>query len=310
MAWPDLAERWLRRRRAIASGGLSRRPARSFALLSAFALPLPLPRALPLALALAFAIAFAGATRAQPPAETPSSASLLTAAFANRYDVDAISRIELVMRDGSGETSSRKLEYVAKRIDGRLHSIARLVAPEYLRGTTILNIEQRDRSHDAFVFLPSLGKARRVGTAQRGDAFFGSDLIYEDLERKRIDEFELGEPELAQRGAEAIYRIGGALVREGIYARIEFDVAQSDGAILETRYYKRGEARPYRVIEAPRSGMLEQAGHVLPTRLLVGDLLRGTSTEVLVTQLRVNPPISDRIFTVATLEQERKLPEP
>jgi hypothetical protein len=261
-------------------------------------------------LAIACAVAWAAASSAQIPPDPPSSASVLTAAFANRYEVDAISKIELVMRDGSGEARRRKVHYITKMIGQRLHSIARLSAPEYLRGMTILTIEQRDRSHDAFVFLPSLGKTRRVTTAQKGDAFFGSDLTYEDLERKRIDEFELGELAVAEREGEAIYRIGGTLVRKGNYARVEFDVAQSDGAILAARYYKRGEQRPFRLLEAPRSAMVEQEGHVLPTRLLASDVLRGTTTEVLITGFRINASVSDRIFTVATLEQERKLPEP
>jgi len=241
---------------------------------------------------------------------SPTSASVLGEAFANRYEVDAISRIELVMRNESGEEARRHVQYLTKMIGQQLHSIARLTAPEYLRGMTILTIEQSDRGHDAFVFLPSLGKTRRVTTAQKGDKFFGSDLTYEDLERKHVDEFELDELAVAERDGEPIYRIGGALVRKGNYARVEFDIAQSDRAILAARYYKRGEQHPYRTLEAPRSAMVEQAGHVLPTRLVASDLQRGTTTEVLVTGLRVGAPISDRIFTVATLERERKLPDP
>jgi hypothetical protein len=91
---------------------------------------------------------------------------------------------------------------------------------------------------------------------------------------------------------------------------VELDVAQSDHAILAERYYKRREEKPYRVVEAPRPAMVEQEGHVLPTRLLVTDLLRGGTTEVRIEDLRVNASIPDRIFTVATLERERKLPEP
>jgi len=261
-------------------------------------------------LAIACAIAMGAAAGAWAQNAQPSSESVLSAAFENRYAIDAISRVELVMRNGSGEGQRREVHYVTKMIKQRLHSIARLTAPEYLRGMTILIIEQRDRSHDAFAFLPALGKTRRVTTAQRGDAFFGSDLTYEDLERKHIDEFELAEPAVAEREGEAIYRIDAALVRKANYARVEFDVAQSDGAILATRYYKRGEQRPYRVLEAPRAAMVEQAGHVLPTRLLVSDVLRGSTTEVLITDFRINASIPDRIFTVATLDQERKLPEP
>ena len=253
---------------------------------------------------------------AQTPTEAPSSASVLSVAFANRYDIDAISRVELVIRNGSavgeesGEAARRTVHYVTKLIDKRLHSIARLTAPEYLRGMTILTIEQRDRNYDAFVFLPSLGKTRRVSAAQKDDAFFGSDLTYGDLERKRIDDFDLGELVVAERNGEVIYRIGAELVRKGKYSRVELDVAQSDHAILAERYYKRREEKPYRVVEAPRPAMVEQGGHVLPTRLLVTDLLRGGTTEVRIEDLRVNASIPDRIFTVATLERERKLPEP
>jgi len=261
-------------------------------------------------LAISCAIAFGAVADASAQSAKPSSASVLSAAFENRYAIDAISRVELVMRNGSGEEQRRKVHYVTKMIKQRLHSIARLTAPEYLRGMTILIIEQRDRSHDAFAYLPSLGKTRRVTTAQKGDAFFGSDLTYEDLERKHIDEFELGELAVAEREGEAVYRIDAALVRKGNYARVEFDVAQSDGAILVTRYYKRQDESPYRILEAPRASMIEQAGHVLPTRLFVRDALRGSSTEVLITAFRINASIPDRIFTVATLEQQRKLPEP
>jgi hypothetical protein len=256
------------------------------------------------------AIAFTAISGAWAQSKTPSSESVLSAAFENRYAIDAISRVELVMRNGSGEAIHRKVHYLTKIIDDRLHSIARLTAPEYLRGMTILTIERRDRSHDAFAFVPALGKTRRVTTAQKSDAFFGSDLTYEDLERKRTDEFELDELVLAESGGEAIYRIGGALVRKGIYSRIEFDIAQSDHAILSTRYYKRGEPDPYRVLETPRSSMVEREGHVLPTRLFVNNVRAETSTEVLISDLQVNASIPDRIFTVATLEQQRKLPEP
>jgi hypothetical protein len=263
--------------------------------------------------AFSFAIAFVSFAGAWAQSAPPSPESVLSAAFENRYAIDAIdaiSRVELVMRSGPDEEIRRKVHYITKIIDQRLHSIARLTAPEYLRGMTILTIEQRDRSHDAFAFLPSLGKTRRVTTAQKGDAFFGSDLTYEDLERKRTDEFELGELTVTEHEGEAIYRIGAALVGKGLYSQVEFDVAQSDHAILETRYYKRGESQPYRVLESPRSTMVERGGHVLPTRLLVRDVRRGTTTEVLISDLQVNASIPDRIFTVATLEQKRKLPEP
>ncbi len=241
-------------------------------------------------------------------AESETSGSVLAAAFRNRYAVDSNSNIELLMRSASGHEQSRHIQLVTKMIEGRLNSIGRLKSPEYLRGMTILTIEKDRGSHDVFVFLPSLGKVRRITTAQKGDAFFGSDITYEDLERRRIEEFDLDPLETAELDGEAVYRIRGALVRKEIYSRVEFVVAQSDRAILATRYYKRGLESPYRVILAPRATMVSQGGHVLPTRLIATDELRGTTTEVLIRTLQVSPALDDRLFTVATLDQESKLP--
>ena len=55
--------------------------------------------------------------------------------------------------------------------------------------------------------------------------------------------------------------------------------------------------------------MVEESGHVLPTRITVHNYARGTTTEVTFEGLKVNPPIDDRIFSLVTLEQKRKLPD-
>ncbi len=249
-----------------------------------------------------------GDARAAVAGSPPTPESVLAAAFVNRYDVDLISKIELIMRNSAGQERRRKVHGVSKIIDDRMHSIGRLTWPNYLRGMTILTIEATDRSHDAFVYLPSLDKVRRISTAQRADSFFGSDVTYEDLERRRIAEFDVESLEEVELEGEAAYRILARSLEDSGYARVIFFVAVSDGAILETRYFKRDRDSPFRVIVVPRSGMVERQGHVLPTRMTVHNHVRGTWTEVVFNDLVVNPPIDDRVFSLGALEQERPLP--
>lgn len=259
-------------------------------------------------LGLLIAAVIPGATGGNPIA--PTAAAIMAEAFANRYEVDWISEIELVMRNRSGQERRRRFRAASKVIDDRVHSIGRLVWPEYLRGMAILTIENVDRGHDAFVYLPSLGKVRRVTTAQRGDSFFGTDVTYEDLERRRVEEFDLGDVVEEEFDGEAVYRIHGRSLRDFSYSDVAFVVARSDRAILETRYFKKGVDHPFRVWSAPRDSMIEQDGHVLPTRFAVHDRIRGTWTEVLLNRLIVNPALDDRLFSVNTLEGGRDLPLP
>ncbi|MEE8474740.1 MAG: outer membrane lipoprotein-sorting protein [Myxococcota bacterium] len=258
------------------------------------------------------AVCFLAPMREASPAEfedavVPDAKSILAAAFANRYEVDLTSRIELIIRNGHGEERRRVFQAAYKVIDGRVHSLGRLIWPHHLRGMAILTIEAANRSHDAFVFLPSLDRVRRISTAQRGDSFFGSDVTYEDLERRRVDEYEIDGMEASRWQGEAVFLVSARSLKDFSHARVVFVVARSDAAILETRYYKRGQDEAYRLISSPRGQMVSQAGHVLPTRLTVYNRIRGTSTEVIFENLRVNPKLDDRLFSVTMLERDRVL---
>ena len=234
--------------------------------------------------------------------------ALLERAFANRYDLDLSSVIELVVRSDTGQERRRTLHAVSKLIDGRIHSLGRLVAPEHLRGMTVLMMESEDRRYDSFLYLPSQGRVRRVSTAQRGDAFFGTDVTYADLERQRADDFALAAVEPGTRDGESVHLIEATPLREYGYARARFAIAAADLAILETAYWKRGAREPYRVIRAERASMVSQGGHVLPTHIAVESRDRGTTTEVWIRELRVDPEIDARLFSVKTLESQRPLP--
>jgi hypothetical protein len=239
-----------------------------------------------------------------------SARGVLAAAFENLYEVNTISRLDLVIRDRSGQERRRTFHTVNKIIEDRLHSIGRLIAPEYLRGMTVMVIETGGQRHDAFVYLPSLGRVRRVTTAQRGDAFLGSDLTYEDFERQYVDDYDVDLVAPQSIDGEPCHVVRGQPRRRFNYGHVEFFVATSDTAILESRYYKRGADSPYRMIVAPRASMTNGGGHVLPKRILVRNLLRNTTTEVVIHEIAINPEIDDRLFSAVTLEQKSDLPAP
>jgi hypothetical protein len=244
----------------------------------------------------------------QTDATPPSAADILERAFENRYEVDLTSVIDLVTRNDRGQERRRRFHAMSKMIDDRLHSIGRLTEPEYLRGMTVLTIEAKDRAHDAFLYLPSQGRVRRVSTAQRGDAFFGTDVTYEDLERQRAEEYELEPLRSESYAGEEVWIIEGRPLRRYNYARVRFAVAKADLAILEVQYFKRNASDPFRVITSPRASMRTQDGHAVPMRISVKNRASGTITEVVLSDLEINPQIEDRAFSLQALESQRPLP--
>src|SRR5215475_13250695 len=84
------------------------------------------------------ALAVAARVAAEPPPPSESPAAVLEAAFANRYEVDLISEMEIVTRDRAGSEQRRLVHAVSKRIDGGAQSIGRVLEPGSLRGLTVL----------------------------------------------------------------------------------------------------------------------------------------------------------------------------
>jgi hypothetical protein len=259
--------------------------------------------------ALAAAWLAPGSAAGEPEAEPASNADrVLARAFRNRFDVDTREFIEVVVRSPARELSRRRLAVATKRIDGRLHTLGRFVAPEYLRGMTILSIENARGSGDHFVFLREVAKLRRIAIGHRADAFMGTDLTFEDFERRRVEHYRAElRPASALRG-EPVDVVSATPRYPSGYARVEFWIARSDAAILETRYFKQDAGSPYKVIHAPREDTLQLGGHALPTRILVENHARGTQTEVQVDQLSIDADLDDAIFSAAAVEIGRPIP--
>jgi len=240
---------------------------------------------------------------------TSSPHAVLERAFDNLYDCDIRTVLDLTLHDRSGSTATRKAEIARKRIDGRLHSYGRFLAPHWMRDTAILIIDSHDSSDAHYLFLPELQRIRRVTSVQRQDAFLGSDLWYEDLERRYVHEYESLSMKVAERSGEEVW-IVDAIPKEGLsgYDRVRFVVARSDALLLETHGFRGESQKPLKTLVASRDQTLRQDGHVLPKELVVTNLLRGTRTEVQFRQLEINPQLSDQLFTSLALEAGRKVP--
>lgn len=237
----------------------------------------------------------------------PSPREILQQAFDNYYGCDTRAEVELLIHNSSGAERRRVLDTAAKRIDGRRRGLARVTFPIYLRGMTFLTLENEDRSHDAFIYLPSQQRVRRVSAAQRTDAFLGSDLTHEDIQRRRIEDYdvELLPPE---KVAGEVAHVVLARPRTGTtYDHLVILVAAQDSALLEVRYFRGAGKSPYRTIRMPRPFMHMEDGHVLPTRIDVENAGLGTTTQVRFRSLVVNPKLEDRIFEPSWLERHRPL---
>ena len=207
----------------------------------------------------------------------------------------------LRLRSRDREVQQQRIEVATKITDGRLRVLARFTYPPDLRNTALLMIERDGHPNDTFLFLPLLDRVRRVSGAQRSDSFMGTDLSYEDLERRRVEDFTDLRVERGHHRNEPVAVVSARPRRSGGYDRTEFVVALPDAALLETRYFSRSSEKPFKIVRFPRGALHEEAGASVPTSILVENFRKNTETEVTVDDLEINPELDDRLFTTDAL---------
>ena len=60
-------------------------------------------------------------------------------------------------------------------------SLVRFTYPNDIKGTSFLVWEQPNADDERFLYLPSLGRVRRIAGSEAQESFVGSDLTYEDI---------------------------------------------------------------------------------------------------------------------------------
>lgn len=236
-----------------------------------------------------------------------SPTALLQLAFDKRFNYDLVQLVEISTTERTS-TVSRVIQMATKRIDGRLHGLGYITAPERLRDTRLLMIENRDRSDDFFIYLPSEDKVRRVTSSRRADSFMGTGLSYEDLERRYVDDYVVADAGTDVIDGEPVRVISAKPNYESGHDIAFYFIAESDQAIREVRYWRGDKKRLLRVQRVPRDAIAKMGTHLVPTRIEIEDLQRRSHTTVTFSQIHLDPELDDKLFSRTAVEKGRPIP--
>ena len=67
--------------------------------------------------------------------------------------------------------------------------LIRFTYPNDIRGTSFLVWEHPDSDDERFLYLPSLGRVRRIAGTETQESFVGSDFTYEDIGGREFDDY-------------------------------------------------------------------------------------------------------------------------
>ena len=115
------------------------------------------------------------------------------ARLAQDRDTGQDSQAEMRMRlyDRQGRVRERTITFLTRHETGNTKDriLVRFTYPNDIRNTALLVWEHPDAEDERFLFLPALGRVRRITGAEKQESFVGSDLSYEDIGGRNVADY-------------------------------------------------------------------------------------------------------------------------
>ena len=99
---------------------------------------------------------------------------------------DLSNKTNMILKNSKGKTRNHVM--VSRSMDNNQKQIIWFLEPKDDRGVAFLKIEHDNKDDEMQMWLPAFKKVRRISAKKKGDAFMGSDLSYEDLSNRDLDE--------------------------------------------------------------------------------------------------------------------------
>jgi hypothetical protein len=214
---------------------------------------------------------------------------------------DARLELDIRIQDRKGREKAMRLLSLRRSASGLDHTLLRFMAPAEIAGVSVLVREKADGPSERLLYLPAVGKVRKVAPSRRDESFAGSDFSFEDIAGRRLDDYDYvllpGTEEVAGRAALRLQ-----LRPRDPKARFERTLWWIDAErmlLLRGEVYERGVlARLFTASEAERVD-----GIWLQRRLTMEDMKRGSRTTVRVVEAAFSRGVLPSLLTETALTE-------
>jgi hypothetical protein len=227
---------------------------------------------------------------------------VLEAAYRNLYGHDFVQVLSISARFPGGRHFTRRLQITRKQTGGPGRALVRFLDPPDIRRTAMLLLQRPERYDDIYLFLPAFEMVRHVAVAQRADSFFGTDIAFEDLEPKDVEQLDV-------RPATATEAIGGHSCHpietrpragfESTYERLVTCIDVERPLVLWTDFYRGGQRVKH--LEVDRASVRRIGERWIPFRAVMTTPTRGTETILETESYEPRDDLPDALFTIVNL---------
>ncbi len=218
---------------------------------------------------------------------------------------DAASRAHMILSEKSHKPRYRKLySYRLDKGNGESWTLLRFTEPADIKNTGLLTYNYPGKDNNQWIYLPALDRARRIAASRKGGRFVSSDLYYEDLQKREVDEDHhriLGNGKVGNIPT-IVLESTPVDADNSVYSKRVSWVHEKTLMPLRVDYYKAGNKKPVKRLKATRIKKIQGFWTVVDST--VTDLKSGHQTRMLTKAIVYDQSLPDSLFSRQALSDK------
>ncbi len=212
---------------------------------------------------------------------------------------DMSSKTRMVLTNAKGKT--RINEMASRSMDGNKKQIIWFLEPKDDRGVSFLKIEHNDSDDEMRMWLPAFKKVRRISSKKKSDSFMGSDMSYEDLTNRNLNENNynrLDDENVNGVDCYVLEIIPKKDAKSSYSKHISWIAKDGLFSVKEESYDKRGK-----LFKRKEFSFQKMKEYYVAARVFVENIQKNHSTEVTFSNIIVDSGIDKSLFQEKNLKR-------
>lgn len=222
--------------------------------------------------------------------------------FSNVLSSSGTAELNMITENAKGAQRKYSLKVYRKSEDDVEKQFLEYLAPADVRGTKFLSINEKGQEDQMWLYLPAMGRERRIAAHMTGDSFMGTDFTYDEIGGNIEYEDQYVAKRLAdetEQGVKCYVLDLAAKDDSALYERVKMWVWQDEMVPVKVEFYEPATSlkktlslSDYRLIE----------GEQIPHHVVMSDNVKGTKTILDIVEIN-EADVNDEVFTLRYLRR-------
>ncbi len=210
--------------------------------------------------------------------------------------------VKMILVNKRGDKRIREIILYRMEIDDLTRTMIRFLKPDDVRGTGFLVRERKNEDDEQFLYLPALGKVKRIASSQKSSSFMGTDFTYEDLQSTDLREDDehkrLADETINGQDCYVVETIPSK-ERDSQYSRLVNWIRKDNLIPIKTEFYDK-KGKLLKVMEVKKLDKVD--GYWTPLGTLMRNVQKDHQTLLVVDSVSNKAELSEEYFTERYLE--------